>query len=190
MVEPDPEAGVPDEVERIAESPDSIREAWNETIADTRAMAADREEAGYETMVLVSQDTSPVAPDAGDGDEWGLTHLVDGDTAEEFTEARERLDFDETAVYQAAAADSVFLVTECLDHDAEFVLLIAGAFRRREAVDLVRAALDREKMYSHVRLLDGTIVGSIEHDDASAFFPNPGEYLIQGGERTSPDDAS
>lgn len=190
MVEPEPDAGVPDEIERIAESPDSIREAWNRTIADTRAMAADREEAGYETMVLISQDTSPVAPGAGEGEEWGLTHLVDGDTADAFTEARERVEFDETAVYQAGAADSIFLVTECLDHDEEFVLFIAGAFRRREAVDLVRVALDREEMHTHVRLLDGSIVGSIEHDDASAFFPDAGEYLIQGGERTSPDDAS
>lgn len=189
MVEPDPEAGVPDEIERIAESPDSIREAWDQTISDARAMATDREDAGYETLVLVSQDTSPVAPDAGDGDEWGLTHLLDGDTAETFADARERVDFDETAVYQAGAADSVFMVTECIDHDAEFVLFIAGAFRRREAIDLVRAALDREEMHSHVRLLDGTIVGSIEHDAASPFFPNPGEYLIQGGDRMSPEDA-
>jgi hypothetical protein len=188
MGKPDPEEGVPDEIDRIAESPDSIREGWQRTIEDTRAMAANRKDAGYETLVLFSQDTSPVAPDAGDSEKWGLTYLVDGDTAEEFEAFRDRAEFDETAVYQAGTAGTIFVVTECLDHDAELALLVAGAFRRREAVDLVHAAVERGEMHTHVRLLDGIIVGSVSHDDADSFFPNPGEYIVQTGERATPED--
>jgi hypothetical protein len=184
MVNPDGE-GVPDELDRIADDADVIRDGWQRTVEDTRAMAADREDAGYETLVVFSQDTSPVAPDAEGAEHWGLTYLVDGDTAETVVDARERAEFDETAVYQAGAGPTTFIVTECLDHDEELVVFVAGAFRKREATGLVRAATERGEMHTHFRTLDGTVIASVEHDDVSAFFPDPQEYYSYGGQFTA-----
>lgn len=184
MVNPDDD-GVPDELDRIAGDADVIRDAWQRTIEDTRAMANDREEAGYETLVAFSQDTSPIAPDVEDAEHWGLTYLVDGDTAESVVDARERAEFDETAVYQAGSGPTTFIVTECLDHDEELVVFVAGAFRKREATDLVRAATERGEMHTHFRKLDGTVFASVEHDDVSAFFPDPQSYYSYGGEFTA-----
>ena len=165
----------PGDLDRLASSSDAARNGWQRTIEDTRAMAADREEHGYETVVLLSDDTSPIAP-ASDRDHWGLTYLVSGSDREAFRDARARAEFDETAVYQASQEGNTFLVTECLDHDAELVVFLAGVFRMEHAVELVRAALDRGEMYSHVRKLNGEVAGSIRHEDAEAFFPDPDAY--------------
>ena len=188
MVNPDGE-GVPDELDRIADDADVIRDGWQRTIEDTRAMAADREDSGYETIVAFSQDTSPVGPDAEGADVWGLTYLADGDTLESVVDARERAEFDETAVYQAGSGPTTFIVTECLDHDEELVVFVAGAFRKREAGPLVRAATERGEMHTHFRELDGTVVASVEHDDVSAFFPDPQEYYSYGGQFVDPSGA-
>jgi hypothetical protein len=180
MVNPDGE-GAPDEIERIAGEADAVRDGWERTIEDTRAMADDREAAGYETVVVFSQDTSPVEPDADGRDVWGLTYLVDGDTAETVARTCDRAGFDETAVYQAGTGGTTFVVTECIDHDAEIVVFVAGAFRKREAAPLVRAATDRGEMHTHFRTLDGDVVASVSHDEPDSFFPDPQAYYSYGG---------
>lgn len=184
MVNPDGE-GAPDELDQIADDADLIRDAWQRTVEDTRAMAADREEAGYETLTVFSQDTSPIAPDVEDVEHWGLTYLVDSDDADAVVDARERAAFDETAVYQAGSGPTTFIVTECIDHDEELVVFVAGAFQKREATGLVRAATERDEMHTHFRKLDGSVIASIDHDDVSAFFPDPQQYYSYGGQFTA-----
>jgi hypothetical protein len=166
----------PDELERIARAPDVVRNGWKRTIEEVRAMADAREEEGYETLTVFAADTATVAPGDVDEDRWGLSYLVDSDDAETVTEFDERTDFDETAVYQNQSGGNVFIATECIDLDNEAILLIAGAYRMRLAVDLVRTATAAEKMYSHIRQGDGTVIATVEHEDAERFFPNPDEF--------------
>lgn len=161
------------EIERMVRSSDEARSGWEQTLEDMQAMAADRREAGYEVLTLQAGNTAPIGPDQGETETWGLFYVIPGDEANHFKDLHARADFEETGVYQASIGRYTFIVTECLDHEAEVVLLIAGSYRRRAAPDLVRAALDQNKMFSHVKKLDGTILGTIEHDDPEAFFPDP-----------------
>ncbi|MFB6086351.1 MAG: hypothetical protein ABEJ84_06045 [Halodesulfurarchaeum sp.] len=162
-----------DEAEQMAQRSDDVRTGWSQTIEDMRAMAENRREAGYEALTLQAGNTAPIAPEQGESADWGLFHVIPGDDAEAFRDLVQRADFEETGVYQASIGRDTFLVTECIDHDAELVLLIAGSYTREAAPELVRAAMDRGRLYTHVKTLDGTILGTIEHDDPAAFFPDP-----------------
>ena len=167
-----PDDGNPDE-EWADRSTDRAKSAWLRTLEDMRAMARDREESGYEALTLQAGNTAPMAPDQGETDRWGLIYTVPGEDAEPFGDLVDRASFEETAVYQASIGRETFLVTEALDHDAEIACFIAGSYLRTAAPALVRAAIDRGRMYSHVKTLDGTQYGTIEHDDPAAFFPDP-----------------
>lgn len=177
MVETNPDEN-PDAHDRAARGTDAVKDAWQRTIEDTRAMAADREEAGYETLVLFADDTAPAIPEHGDDDDdsWGFSYLLPKSDRAEFADFVADAEFDETGVYQAREQGDVFMVVECIDMDAERVLFIASAYKMRTAVDLVRTAMDRDEMYTHVRDLNGDIVDTIHHDDPSGLFPNPDEY--------------
>jgi hypothetical protein len=161
------------EAERMARTSDEARSGWSQTLEDMAAMAEDREAAGYEVLTLQAGNTAPKGPEQGETERWGLFYVIPGEDADTFQDLLERADFEETGVYQQSIGRYTFIVTECIDHEAELDLLIAGSYRRRAAPDLVRSALDREGMYTHVTKLDGTHLGSVEHEDASAFFPNP-----------------
>ncbi len=168
-----PDETNPDEAERMAETSDQVRTGWTQTLEDMEAMAEDRAAAGYETLTLQAGNTAPKGPEQGETERWGLFYVIPGEDAQPFQDFLEQADFEETGVYQASMGGYTFLVTECIDHDAALDLMIAGSYRRAAAPDLVRAALDRDAMYSHVKTLDGTHRGTIEHDDPAAFFPNP-----------------
>lgn len=164
-------------VEQIVQTSDPVKDAWTQTIQDTMRMRADREERGYSTVVIPAGDTTPIAPQDGDSDFYGFSYLAPDDRAASFRECYEDGDFTEFAVYQASASGSGFIVTECIDDDAKQTIFLCGAYQLRDAPRLVRAAMKRDRLYSRVRTLDGTVVGTFEHDDVSAFFPNPDEIL-------------
>lgn len=157
---------------------DFLKDGWARTAADMRAMAEDREGKGYETLTLAADDTAAIAPEMGDEDDdrWGFSHLVPGDDAAAFREAFVGGDFTETGVYQSQDSGHVFMVTEHVDHDDETIVYIAASYRMADAAGLVRAAVDRGRLHTYVRKLDRTIVGTFEHDDVEAFFPNPDVY--------------
>lgn len=163
--------------ERMAQQSDAIAGNWERTLADLRRMAVDREDQGYEVVALASDDTTPLAPADGESDRWGFSHLVPGDEVPAFRDVYEGGAFTDTGVYQHRDGGYVYFVTESVDPDGKAVVLVAGAYHLREAPGLVCAATDRGHLYSHVRTLDRTYVGTFEHDDVSAFFPDPEAYL-------------
>lgn len=160
---------------------DALKTGWEQTVQDMRAMAADRETKGFETLTLPSHDTAALAPADGDDDRYGLSHLVDSSDAEAFEEVYEARDFAETGVYQLADGGHIFMVTEHIDYDNDLIVFIASSFRMANATGLVRAAMDRGKLYTYVRELDRTILGTFEHDDPTEFFPEPELYYSYEG---------
>lgn len=156
---------------------DVLNVGWEQTIQDMRAMASDRRGKGFETLTIPSGNTAPVSPSQGSGERLGFSHLVDRSDGEDFSEFYEAGSFDDTGVYQAADSGHIFLVTEHIDHGNELVVFIAGTFRIADAEPLVRAAMERGKLFTYVRKLDQTILGTFEHEDVSAFFPDPEIYF-------------
>lgn len=157
---------------------DFLKNGWERTIEDMRVMANDREGKGFETFTLVSDDTSVISPSMGDDDDdrIGFSHLVPGDVAEEFDDVYAGIGVEETGVYQSSDTGHVFMVTEHVDYDDETIIYVAGSYRMAEAASLVRAATEQGKLHTYVRTLDQTIVGTFEHQDVEAFFPNPEVY--------------
>lgn len=164
-------------VEHIAQTSDPVKNAWTETINDTMRMRAEREDRGYETMVIPAGDTTPIAPQDGDTDFYGFSYLAPDNKSEEFTEFYDDGDFTQFAVYQATNSGNMFIVTECIDEDAQRIIFLSGAYQMMDVPELVKAAVNRGQLYSRVRTLDGTVLGTFEHDDVSAFFPDPDEFL-------------
>lgn len=172
--------GATGEPERVARHSEALQSNWARTLSDMQAMAEDRENKGFETLTIPAGDTTPLSPAMGEHDTWGLSHVVPGDDAEAFEAVSEPGAFEETAVYQLSAGGFVFLVTECIDLVDDVVVFIAGSYDMRHAAGLVRTAMERGTMYTHVKTLDHTQVGTIEHDDPSDFFPDPEAFYAYG----------
>jgi hypothetical protein len=173
MVETPDESHDPDPV---AENADTIKSAWQQTVHDMNAMAQDREERGFDVLRIPAGDTAPEPPGSGEEDRYGLSHVIPDNKGEEFEEMYAGGDYSETGVYQLSNAGHVFIVTELIDADNRNVIYIAATYEMRHAPALVRTATDRGTMYTHVQLLDGTHLGTFEHDDVDAFFPDPEEF--------------
>lgn len=165
--------GTSTDADRIPQASGPTQEAWEQTLEDMAAMARDREERGFETLQIPAGDTTPKSPAAGDTDRFGLSYVVPSDVAGQFQSYAETGSFTETAVYQVAEAGHVYIVTECVDVESGVVVFVAGTYQMRHAPALVRTATERGRMYTHLRTLDGTHLGTIEHEDVSAFFPEP-----------------
>lgn len=161
-------------------SADVLHVGWAQAVQEMRAMAADRESEGFETLAIPSANTAPIAPSQGDDNRIGLSHLVDRSDGQDFVAYYDGRNFTDTGVYQAVEGGHVFLVTEHVDYDDEVIIFIAGTYRMMDAVDLVKAATHRGKLYTYVRKLDRSILGTFEHEDLSAFFPDPELYYSYG----------
>lgn len=185
MVRIDSDESDPDEIDRVARAPDPVREGWEQTIKDVRAMMADREEDGYDTLMLPAGDTTPKNPETGDSEEWGLSYIIPGNKVEPLLEFIERGTFDETAVYQETSEGTVFIATECIDITEKHSLFVVGAYRMRIAPPLVRTAMEKNKMYTHIKKLDGTKLTTLEHNHPESFFPDPEEFYTFESEGNS-----
>lgn len=159
-----------DDAERIAGHADPNKDAWQRTLDDLRALAADREAAGYDVVAVAAGHTAPKSRDAGDGDHYGLVHVVPGNDAEAVAAAADAVSDPAYEVYRAATETRVFLVTELFDSDAERAILLAGNYRRYSVGGLVRAVRETGRMFTHVQRLDGTHLGSFAHDEPEKFF--------------------
>ncbi len=162
----------PDYAERISRTAEVEREAWAATLEDMDAMAEELAAEGWETLAIPAGDTAPESPEAGETDHFGLAHVVPGEEGERFAELFEPGAFPSYEVHRAEAGSRLFLVTTLLDPDRRVAVLIAGNFEMRHAAGCVRAAMERDEMYTHVRTLDGTHLGSFRHDDYEKFFPD------------------
>jgi len=106
MVRTEPNGSDTDDAQRRAQTVKQSKAGLQQTIADMKAMAADREEAGYETLTVAAGDTTPKTPDTGESDEWGLSYVVPSNVEDEFVALYDRASFDEIGVYQADAGGS------------------------------------------------------------------------------------
>lgn len=167
----------PDPEDVVADHSDELKDNWQRALEDMQAMAEDREDKGYETLTIPAGDTTTLAPDMGDDDRWGLAHIIPDNYADDFEDAFDESAIEETAVYQMNSGGFVFMVTELINPEDEVVIFVAANYDMRYSGALVRTALEREEMYTHVRTLDHTTLGTVHHDDPRAFFPNPETFF-------------
>jgi hypothetical protein len=194
-----PEAGDDaDYADRIAATADAKRDAWQRTIDEMRAIAEELDADGWAVTTAGADHTAPEPPDAGPEGRYGLVHVVPGNVAEDVRDALSRaagedaLDASEGAgreldafgryeVFRKEVGNDVFQVTVLFDDDTETALLLAGSYELTYVEGLLRAAVERDAVYTHVQTLDGTTVASFRHEDPSLFFPNAEARV--GGDR-------
>ncbi|MFB6153980.1 MAG: hypothetical protein ABEJ27_06980 [Halodesulfurarchaeum sp.] len=157
--------------EELAAQADIHQDAYQRTIEDARALAEEREADGWETLVFPAGHTATEPPEVGDTDRFGLVHVVPDNFADDFIEWFEPGRFPAFDVYRAKASGRVFLVTELLDPDEKLAVIIIANYELRDAQQLIETVKEEEVMYTHLQRLDGTHLGSFEHEAYEKFFP-------------------
>lgn len=155
---------------------DAERDALTETVEDARRIAEDRREDGWEALVVPAADTAPVPADADEGYS-GFVHVVPDNLADRVRAAAGRGSFPRYDVYRRQVGDAVCFVTELLDPETETALLVAGSYRLANADALYRQANREGVVRTHLRRLDGELLGSFEHERIEKFFPDGMESL-------------
>lgn len=147
------------------------RSPWEMTVADARAMGEAREEDGWETVVLVSEDTEPLSRSEGPTERFGLRFTVPEDRVAEFQELFGRGEFPTYEVYRSEVEEEVYLVVELLDSESDTAILAAGRYDLSAAAPMVHDAETSAEMYTHFQGPDGRYVGTFRHDGHEKFVP-------------------
>ncbi|WP_254536668.1 DUF7529 family protein [Halomarina litorea] len=183
-----------DYADEIASNADVLKGAWQATIGEMRAMGEELEADGWSVTTVGADHTAPEPPDVGRSGRFGLVYVVPDNYAREVRRAiaaaadvdvddldtdepRELDAFGRYEVFRNESSGNAFQVTALYDDDSKTALLVAGSYELRHAPPLMKAALERGEMYTHIQTLDETPVGSFYHDDWELFFPNARQRL-------------
>jgi hypothetical protein len=161
--------------EELAANATVHRSAWEETIEDMKAQAAQYGEEGWETHAVAALNTAAASKDqaaaADRGYGWGLLHTIPDNYADEFADAIERCEFHEYDVYRQLMEGRVFHLVVLRDPEARVALFVAGNYRLQEAEGCIANAKAEGHLRTWLMTLDGTVVGTVRHEHPSKFFP-------------------
>lgn len=134
---------------------------------------ADRlEESGWRALSIAAGDAAAGTTETSRTDRHGYSYVIPGDAADEFADLFVPDGFARTEVYRAGTGSHLYLLTVFKDPPTETAILIAGALDRGRVADCRRAAEAAGTMYSDVFSVDGTRLGTFEHDHPTPFFPD------------------
>lgn len=176
MTEDDPGGGgEPDpHVERLEQAQATVAEAWKQTLSDREDIAADRREDGWEVLELTATHTDTVSIDTLDHDKYGLFHVIPDNRAEEF-EATYDDGFTEYLGYGSIVQGFMYMVTELIDPEERRSILIASQYDMTRSQGMINSADRTGSLYTYVRTIDGTILGSFEHEEYDPLLGRTGE---------------
>lgn len=160
------------DVDGIVTTADELKNAWTRTLADMRARAESYEERGWDVLTVAADHSAAEHPHADPQGRYGFVHVVPEDVADDLRGTIEGRSFPEYDVFRATTGGRVFLVTELLDPDSSTAVLVAGSYELQKVGLLVAAADEEGVCYTHLRTLDGTLVGSFEHEAYEKFVPS------------------
>ena len=145
--------------------------AWERTVEDLEARADAREAEGWQTTSVAADHTLSEGLNDGSPDQFGFVHVVPEDAADRLEEALESGTYTEYDVFYGAGHTRVFFVLELLDREEQNALLVAGSYDHPDVDELVTASINAGSTYSYFRTVEGTTLGSFEHEDPEKFFP-------------------
>lgn len=160
------------QIEQISSS--TVKDAWAQTTEDMDVLAERRRANGWDTVAIPAVQTTAVSRAAGrrNDDRFGIVFVVPDNHAESFTGAFEGGEFPRYEAYRNEVSGAVFLVVELLDPERETALLLAGQYTHSDASGMVAAANEEGELYTHVRTLDGTTLGSFKHEEYEPLVPD------------------
>lgn len=145
--------------------------AWRLTLAELRRLEEELEDDGWQVAAVPAGHVAPEPPGAGESERFGLVHVVSGEDSEAFEAAFEAGTFGAYEVFRRRVGSHLFLLTKLTAPEERVAILLAGSVDLTQAEALVAAARSRGELFTHVQLLDGSHLGSFQHDDPSLFFP-------------------
>ncbi|AEH38539.1 DUF7529 family protein [Halopiger xanaduensis] len=148
-------------------------EAWKQTLEDMEAIAEERRDDGWDVVTIMAAHTDTVSRDMGEEDTFGLFHVVPNNYADKFTDAYDSDEYTEYLAYGTMIDGFMFVVTELIDPDGDRSILIASRYDMTFADGMVTSAEDEGVLYTHVRTIDGTILGTFEHEEYEPLISPP-----------------
>lgn len=147
--------------------------AWKQTLEDMEAIAEDRRNDGWEVVTIMAAHTDTVSRDMGDDDTFGLVHVVPNNYVDEFTDTYDSEEFTEYLAYGSEIDGRMFVVTELLDPETDRSILIASRYDMTRANGMVASAEEEGVLYTHLKTIDGTIIGTFEHEEYGPLVAKP-----------------
>jgi len=133
-------------------------------------MAAELRHDDWEVTVVRAGHVAAVAPDSGT-ERSGLVHIAPDDTAVNLQSFLERGSLDQYSIYRRTVGRTLFLVTRITDPDSRLAVILVGAVDLDRARSLAEHAHTSGEIQLHVRLLDGTHLGTFSHENPGHVFP-------------------
>ncbi|MUV89066.1 hypothetical protein GJ629_03425 [Halapricum sp. CBA1109] len=162
----------PQYVDRVIDDTGRQTDAWSRTLDDMEAIAERRREDGWDAVTLTTAQTAPLSRDDGDDPErFGLVTVLPDNYAEEFTEVYEENALDQYQAYSNVVEGFMYLLLEVLDSDSKTTLLLAMRYDLVLADAMATSAYDEGTLFTHVKTIDGTELGTFQHDDFEALLP-------------------
>lgn len=144
---------------------------WARTLAAADEMAETLREDGWETVTVRAGHVAPELPSDGATDRLGFVYIAQGSDADDLRDALEDGEFDGYEVFNRRVGSDLFMLTRVTDSDRRRAVLLVGTVDLSDADELVTLARERDELHSHVQLLDGTPIGTFQHRNPDAFFP-------------------
>jgi len=154
-------------------------EAWQQTLDEMDALAADRRADGWEVLTVMAAHTDTVSRDMREHDRFGLSHIVPDSDADAFAELYDEDAFDEYLAYGTEVEQYMYLVTELVDAERERSIMIASQYDTTFAPGMVENAREEGVLHTYVKRIDGTILATVDHE---AFEPLIAPRLTPGDE--------
>jgi hypothetical protein len=163
----------PQYVERVIDDTGAHQSAWSQTLEDMESIAEARREEGWDAVTLTTANTGPISRGDNDNpDRFGLVTVLPDNYAEEFEEMYESHDLDQYQVYSNMVEGFMYIVLEVLDAEEQTSLFLALRYDLVLAEGMINSALDEGTLYTHVNTIDGTELGTFEHQDYEALLPS------------------
>lgn len=160
------ERGIPDPRTERRRDPHGVhQESWSRTLETMEQMAHDRQDDGWEVVTVMAAHTDVVSRDMGDHNRFGLTHIIPNNHVDRFTDTFDTDLFTDYRAYGSDVEGFKYVVLELVDLENERSIMIACRYDMTLADGMVSNARDEGVLYSHIKKIDGTILGTFAHDD-------------------------
>lgn len=148
-------------------------ETWKQTLEDMEAIADERRREDWAVWTVFAAHTDTVSIDMGEEDRFGLVHVVPNNQTEPFETVYDPASFTEYLAYGTRVEHSMYLVTELIDPADERSILVASQYNVAMADGMVESAEEKGYLPSVFRTIDGTTLGTFEHEEYGPLLGRP-----------------
>lgn len=147
--------------------------AWEQTLKEMEALAEGRREDGWDVRTFFTIHTDTVSRDMGDHDDFGLFHILPDNQADDFNEWFDAEEFSEYLAYGSSVEGNMFVAIEFIDADTERSTMLACRYDMTRAEGLMASVQAEGVLYSHVKTIDGTMLGRFTYEEYAPLLERP-----------------